>query len=253
MNDLPSLLEQFHREGFLVLRNVLSSGEVEILRRGVERAFEEPSDGYGHAIRVRMFERGEEFENLIDHPNMIELIEAILGADCHLIAQNALKTGPGESVASGFHADGAVYFPFLTEAKLDPEIRLPCFVVNMNYYLVDVPDELGPTQLIPGSHRSGRNPDRPNDPTLTFEGRGTVNATGNAGDVVLWHDQVWHRGMPNSSTDKYRIVQQGAYGKRFISQRFYPFINYHMAESIIERANPRRRRLLGLHGRGAYG
>lgn len=36
-------------------------------------------------------------------------------------------------------------------------------------------------------------------------------------------------------------------------QRFYPFINYTMPQSIIDRANPRRKRLLGLHPRGPYG
>jgi len=47
-------------------------------------------------------------------------------------------------------------------------------------------------------------------------------------------------------------VQQAPYGRRFIAQHFYPFVNYHMLEDIIARANPRRQHLLGLHGTGAY-
>ena len=70
---------------------------------------------------------------------------------------------------------------------------------------------------------------------------------------VMWHDQVWHRGAPNQSKDRVRWVQQAPYGRRFIAQRFYPFINYRMPAAILERANPRRKRLLGLHGIGAYG
>ncbi len=75
---------------------------------------------------------------------------------------------------------------------------------------------------------------------------------------MMWHDQAWHRGAPISGPDpirpdRFRIVQQGAYGRRFIAQRFYPFVNYVMPPEILERANPRRKRLLGIHPRGAYG
>lgn len=251
--ELASLLEEFHREGFLVLRGVLSPDEVATVLAGVQRAFGGPPDGYGETIRVRMFERGPEFEALIDHPNIIPLIEAILGPDCHLIAQNALRTGPNQSVASVFHCDETVRFPIPEGVELDPRIPMPVFVVNLNIYLVDVDEELGPTELVPGSHRAGRNPVPDINGNVEYKGRKPVMATGKAGDVVLWHDQTWHRGTPNRSQDRIRWVQQGAYGKRFIAQRFYPFINYRMPEDILERANPRRKRLLGLHGRGAYG
>jgi hypothetical protein len=48
-------------------------------------------------------------------------------------------------------------------------------------------------------------------------------------------------------------VQQAPYGRRFIAQRFYPFVNNRMPEAVLERAGPRRRRLFGLHPAGAYG
>ncbi len=256
MNVLEEQVEQFHREGYLIVRGALSPAEVRALRAGVERAFAGPEDGYGPRIRVRMFERGPEFEALIDHPAAIDLVEALLGPDCHLIAENALKTGPGETVAGHFHADEMVRFPLPLGITLDPRVRVPCFNVNTNYYLCDVGEELGPTQFVPGSHRSGRNPgaeDCDAHGSPVFEGRGAVSATGEAGDLVLWHDQLWHRGAPNRSAAGTRITQQAAYGRRFIAQRFYPFINYRMPEEILARANPRRQRLLGMHPRGAYG
>ena len=117
-------------------------------------------------------------------------------------------------------------------------------------------EELGPTQFVPGSHRAGRQPDaedRDADGNPWYEGRAPVSALGPAGTAVVWHDQVWHRGAPNRSTDRVRWVQQAPYGRRFIAQRFYPFLNYHMREDILERATSRRKRLLGLHGPGAYG
>ncbi len=262
MTEIEESAEQFQRDGYLVLPGILSKAEVSILLEGVKKAFDKPSDEaalYGETMqriwRPKMFEHGREFEALIDHPKVIDLVENILGKDCHLVANSALRTGPGDGI-SGWHADETIRFPRPKGVPLDPRIPVPCFLLNFNYYLCDVDLELGPTQFIPGSHRSGRMPDdgdRDSDGNPTYEGKSVVSAVGAAGTAVLWHDQTWHRGAPNISKDRTRWVQQAPYGRRYIAQRFYPFLNYHMAEDILERANPRRKRLLGVHDIGAYG
>lgn len=262
MTELEEHIEQFNRDGFLVLPDILTKSEVTILFDGVEKAFANPSEEaglYGETMqriwRPKMFERGPEFEALVDHPKIIDLVEAILGSDCHLIANSALRTGPGDGI-SGWHADESIRFPRPKGVPLDPRIPIPCFLANFNYYLCDVDEELGPTQFIPGSHRSGRAPDGDDldaDGNPTYEGKSVFSAVGTAGTAVLWHDQTWHRGAPNLSKDRTRWVQQAPYGKRYIAQRFYPFINYHLPEEILDRANPRRKRLLGAHSIGAYG
>ncbi len=259
--DIPKMIEQFERDGFLVIPNALSKETAETLRQGVERDFAQPDaeaelyGGISNIWRPKMFEHGPEFEAVVDNPRVIDLVEAILGKDCHLIANSALCTGPGQGI-SFWHADEAVRFPRPKGVPLDPRIPMPCFVLNFNYYLCDVDEELGPTQFVPGSHRSGRQPDPEDmdaDGNPVYEGRSAVSGVGPAGTAVVWNDQTWHRGAPNRSKDRYRWVLQAPYGRRFIAQRFYPFINYHMPEEILERANPRRRRLLGLHEIGAYG
>ena len=260
MENIDAYIQQFHQNGYLIIPDVLSAEEVKNLRDGVEQAFDTPSHeagmyGMQQNWRPKMFEHGAAFEALVDHPGIIDLVEAILGDDCHLIAMSSLRTGPGTEI-SFWHADETVRFPRPPDVPLDPRIEVPCFIVNLNYYLCDVDEELGPTQFVPGSHRSCRQPgdeDKDENGNPVYEGKQVVSASGKAGTAVLWHDQIWHRGGISRTQDRYRWVQQAPYGRRFIAQRFYPFVNYHMPEDILARANPRRQRLLGLHGIGAYG
>lgn len=108
----------------------------------------------------------------------------------------------------------------------------------------------GPTQVVPGSHYSGRQPNDPREPI--FEGRGPISILCRAGEAYLQHSQVWHRGAPNTS-DRTRYLLQYAFGQRFVAQRFYPFLNYRMPDHVLEGADERLLRVLGKHPKGAYG
>jgi len=248
--QLAQWLADFERDSFVVLRGVLALEEIAQMREQVTRAFNE-SDLAGNPstiIRHQMFLRGQIFEDLIDRSPVVDFVEAVLGDNCHIISENALYTRPGQGI-DGWHVDEAVHFPRAADVPLDPRILVPCFVVQALYYLVDVDEELGPTQFVPGSQRSGRQPDA----QLEYEGHGVVSAIAKAGDCTLQNGQAWHRGATNRTTNHDRVVQQVSYGRRFIAQRFYPFVNYHMPEDLLARSSPRRQRLLGVHPRGPYG
>ena len=248
--QLRQWVADFERDGFIVLRGLLSPEEITDMRAQVVRAYDEPdpAGSSSEIIRHQMFLKGKVFEDLIDRPPVIQFVEAILGTNCHMISENAIYTRPGQGI-DGWHVDEAIHFPRSAGVPLDARIPAPCFVVQALYYLVDVDEALGPTQFVPGSQRSGRKP----DPELVYEGRGVVSAVAQAGDCTLQNGQTWHRGATNMTTDRTRVVQQVSYGRRFISQRFYPFVNYHMPEDLLARSSSRRQRLLGVHPRGAYG
>jgi ectoine hydroxylase-related dioxygenase (phytanoyl-CoA dioxygenase family) len=251
------IVEQFHRDGYYFVGPVLTPDEVAALRDAMDRKLADPrilADEAGDHIRglslMRMFEYDRAFRDLIAREPTVSLAEAILGSDCHMMSQNALRNVPGQNI--GWHVDDRVMFP-VSEGmeRHDPRLRIPCFVMNVLIPLTDTDSiEFGPTEVVPGSHYSGRHPNDPEHPT--FEGQGPKSLFAKAGDAYMFHNQVWHRGAPNTST-RVRYLGGVTYCQRVISQRLYPFIHYRMPEHVFEGADDRMRRLLGEHGKGAYG
>lgn len=198
-----------------------------------------------------MFEYSLAFRQLIVREPLIGLVESLLGDDCHVISQNALRTPTGNGIVD-WHIDGELLFPFLPNLlRNSPDWNPPCFSLSVMIPLTDVDDSAyGPTQILPGTHRSGDIPTT-ND-SITFEGVAPKTLLAKAGDAYLINHQVWHRGMQNLS-NRTRYMAVTAYGRRFIQQRFYPFLNYVMPEHVLAGASERLLRLLGKHEKGPFG
>ncbi len=250
------VVDDFHRDGFCHVPAVLTPDEIATARATIDRIFDDPKytesynalDGY---IALRLFEIDPFFEQFLTREPLISLAEAIVGPDCHFISQNAIRNHPGKAIDT-FHVDDGVYFPVNNGVERhDPRLTLPVFIANCTFALSDVSSlEYGPTQVVPGSHYSGRQPNDLKDPV--FEGKHAVPIFCKAGDLYLFNNQAWHRGAPNTS-DRTRYVFGVGYARRFMAQRFYPYMGYQLPQGMSERADPRRRRVLGLHEKGAYG
>jgi len=252
MTPLLSHIDQFHQDGYTVFRQALSLDMLQAVRKQVEQAFEEESDpAYSPIVRARMFERGGALLELTEVSPITEFAEAVLGTNCHIIAMNALRTPKGTGV-DGWHVDDELIFPLPGEVEWDERVQVPPIFFNCLYSLVDVNEDNGPTQVVPGSHRSGRKPNATADAPPNFKGQGPVSLLTKAGDCVIFNSQLWHRGARNES-DTTRLVQGVTYGRRWVSQRFYPFVGYVMPQHIVDVLNPRQRRLLGFHQHGPYG
>ncbi|MGE6575989.1 phytanoyl-CoA dioxygenase family protein [Paenibacillus xylanexedens] len=246
--DINQHAREIEVNGFTIVRNVLTTEQISVLKKGVEEAFNEPRGKYPPIFRGTMFERGETFEHLIDIEPIVSIAEAVLGPYCHVQRMDAIKTWKNTGVDK-WHIDmmdDEVFFPLPEDVQLDEKIKMPCFYINSLYYLTDCPDlSYGPTQIIPGSQRYGYSPNRkdnlPNeilDKAVTF--------SGSAGDVIMFNPMTWHRGTRNES-DTDRIVQGVTYAKHFMGQYFFPHNEYQIPQHILDRANPRRKRLFGFY------
>ncbi len=253
-----ALADEFRLEGCLLLKDMLKPTDVTALRERVDRVFADPrvhttDTIYGEWIAVRLFEWDNMFRDMLIREPIISLMETILGADCHLIANNVVRNPPGRAI-DNYHVDiPALLWPNMPDSvpRFDARLTIPCFVLNVQIPLTDLDEEqYGPTQFVPRSHYSGRAPNDLKNPA--FEGRGGQSILCKAGDIYLQHSQVWHRGAPNTS-NRTRYLLQQSYSMRFVSQKFYPFLNYRMPDHVLKGADERLLRVLGKHTKGAYG
>ncbi len=250
------LISRFHREGYLFLKGVLTPDEVDTLREVMKRKYADPKmhEETGDHIRgmsmMRMYEYDVNFRDLIGREPIVSLAEAILGSDCHMMSQNALRYEPGQG--GGWHVDDRLLFPLPDDIpRHDARVILPCFVLNVLCPLSRADNiKYGVTEVVPTSHYSGRRPNDKDHPF--FENQKPVSLIAEPGDLCMFHNQVWHRGSPNLS-DEIRYVGSVVYSQRIIAQRLYPFIDYQMPDYVWDGTDARMQRLLGRHGKGAYG
>ncbi len=258
--QLTEWAERFHRDGYLLLTEVLPPAWCDELKAELAERIAHPPNGervqdggtYHSTLGTAMFETSAANLRLFDVEPIASLAELLLGHDCHVIHNNSFHTKPGQGITM-WHQDDAPHY-LVMHGEAPTNIRLPPLLFTANYYLTDVSlPEHGGTEVIPRSHQIGAN--CPPDLTGTSWEAKLASVDHNcapAGSVVLFNNQAWHRGGPNTS-DRTRCITQITYARRLIGHKYYPFMNYVMPERCHRDASPRLKRLLGFLPHGAYG
>ncbi|MGI9028459.1 MAG: phytanoyl-CoA dioxygenase family protein [Ilumatobacteraceae bacterium] len=249
----PAASQQLERDGYAVLRAAFSSDDVDALTAEIDDGFRSRDPERGRAdraeFRYQVLNHGPRAQEAVGHPSILEVIEPLLGDDCHVLANTAYRNPP-EFTGGPWHCDAGPHVPRPAGIDWDERIPYPVFAIGAHIMLKDCPVECGPTAVVPGSHRSGRLApvSRLEDADLSYDGRPPVLLTAAAGDVVLFVSDVWHRGTPANGGDG-RLFVQVHYGRRDIAQRIRPTSEVnHLTPEAIERAiTPRQRALVGLH------
>ena len=255
-DDPESRLKALEEDGFAYFPKAVSSAEASELREAMDRlaAIPESYDKHGtpdeggflNKSINNAFNRDSIFLPFLDRPEIIGLAEAAHGKDCHVIGMTAWMTGPGRP-DHGLHID-YLATPLPEDILRDPRVSLPIFISTAHFYLNEMSMELGPTNFVPGSHRSGRSPDG----DTSWQGAVEQSILCQSGDAVVFRSEVWHRGTANTS-DQVRYLLQVHYARRMITQKFPPYLNkFRFDESILARATPRQLRLLGDHPASNY-
>lgn len=248
-SSLAAPLQALHTDGYVLLPQVLSPAQIAWARQATDRLTPLHWDYTGlvddHFKCV--FNREPGWLTYLDLSPVIELMEAALGPDCHIIGQTAWRSHPG-FIGGDLHVDHLVME--LPEALLaDPAFELPMQVCTAHFYLSDITQALCPTLVIPGSHRAGRKP-RPDE--TSWQGRSLQPVLCRAGDVLVFRSELWHAGSRNRTTDQTRYLLQVHYGRRMVAQKFSPYLDFRFNPDVLAACTPRQRRLLGDHEPSEY-
>jgi ectoine hydroxylase-related dioxygenase (phytanoyl-CoA dioxygenase family) len=265
---IPGQGERLQQEGHCVIESVFSEREINELRSEILQIFEEspadnrPSicgDEEAGMYRYQMFNRSPLCQKAIANKKILDVIEPLLGDDCHVIANTAWRNPPNQkSMPNGqeWHTDAGPHVPRPPGTDWPEEVPYPIFVIGVHIYLEDTSIDDGPTGVIPFSHTSGKPPPFESrwDDELTFKGHSPQVHIVKAGDVGMFVSDVWHRRTCPSENSTGRFFLQVNYGRRDIAQRILPSSEFNQAsaEAIARAKTMRAKQLIGLHSEHFY-
>jgi len=268
-----AVIHRFYSDGYIVIPDAISPDICQALRAEIDHVDNqndsERTYRKGVTVHHRMFEQAWHHFQLFFREPVTTLAEKIIadpvmqelghkdftGLDAqtttHVIHNNAIVVQPGQDGINKWHQDDAPHFlSDLDVENMQSRFHLPVLALTANYYLTDV-NEVGngPMQVVAGSHKFGKV-----CPQELPEKYMATPLMGKAGTVIMFNNQLWHSGSPNTS-NRTRYVSQVSYGRRFIGHMYHPFMNYKFPQHLIEfiKDDPRKMRLVGFLGHGPYG
>ena len=248
INNLDHQRRTLQREGCVLLPKVISLETCAETRKMIDNLkpihwdFQGPTDHY-----KCVFNRDPFWNKFLDTRGVIELVEKELGSNCHIIGMTAWRSHPGHQGAP-MHLDyRALHLPQYVLSDISIDIRP--HICTAHFYLNNISPELCPTWVVPGSHRVEKNPEnefgrrtQPKEQPVICE----------AGDVLIFRSDIWHRGSDNITKSDSRYLLQVHYGRREMAQRFSPYISWQFNPEVVKACTPRQLRLLGNHKPAAY-
>jgi hypothetical protein len=242
-------IQAMYDDGYVIFPGVFSKDEVATLRARFD-AMGGPDEKYVVAGWCFNKQLSLDLENdpnsleYIDKPGVIEVVDAIHGIPFGGKPSGAIVTGgsiwiTGKGRQMPVHLDTNLIT--LPESIFDdPTVRVPIFKSTVHFYLNDMRADLGPTTVIPGSHKAGRPPVNES----TWRGIGPKAVMVKAGDAMLFRSDLWHAAWMNSSEEK-RYMIQVFYGIPYLAPGYAPMkYDHYWSKEVIEKATPRQRRLL---------
>jgi hypothetical protein len=160
----PLATEQLERDGYVLLRDGLCTTDQ--LRADVDQLFAGPDTELqrandGRKYRYVALNRSARVQELVGNQVILQVVEPLLGEDCHVIANTAWRNPAGRRVTHGGRNRRCEARPYIQRPATVPwpdKMPGPLFVLAVQVLPVPKPVESGSTGVIPGNHRSGQAP-----------------------------------------------------------------------------------------------
>lgn len=254
----------FDLRGYIILENALSQKEVAEINAAINVLLPMEHgewDGYVHATNFgakdglnlqQIYEGGEPFEKLIDHPSWFEKVKYFVGGEGTFDALHgplfideafANIRRPGEAIP--LHSGG--HECVKRTQYMYKNGRFMCGQVNILIALTDMLPGDGATMVIPGSHKS--NFAHPHFAQHNWESapsvdnvEGAIEANMKAGDALLFVDAISHGSAKRTNPGERRIIVY-RYGPSWGNFRH----DYQVSPELLERLTPQRRQIVWPH------
>ena len=235
LNNLPCLVKEIlEGQGYVILSDLITPKEAKTARDLVlQLASQERQTGtlVTQEAKERLYGliyKGEIFRKLVQHPDVLSLIKAILGEDIILggFSAHILHSQAGRM---GVHVD----YPYW--AMTPPYSPYPILEIQVIWLVEDFTEENGAPLFAPSSQKLATKPD-----LQQFE-QTAHKITGKAGSAIISHGLCWHDTSVNF-TDTPRVSLLGNYTPQYI----HPLENHFFAyqAEVVEQATPQLRQLL---------
>jgi hypothetical protein len=260
LNDLDIYL--FDLRGYLLIEQALSRDEVAALNAGIDAILplkrgEWSGYVHGHAYSdndglnlQQIYEGGEPFERLIDHPSWIDKVKHFIGGegtfDHHpspLFIDENFANLRGKGGAIGLHSGG--HYGIKRTQFRYYNGRFQCGQINILMALTDIGPGDGATMVIPSSHKSHFPHPQLEEHSIGSEKPsvddvlGAVEIHMKAGDALLFVDALGHGSAERTHSGERRVIIY-RYGPGWGNFRH----GYQPSPELLARLTPERRRFV---------
>lgn len=202
--SVDSALLHLQINGWCVVEDVIPDDRVDAIRESVEKTVEvhgtyAGTEGVG--TRKGLLAFNQSFAPYLADKRVLGIAEALFGAHVRISFTTAHINYPG-NVRGALHAD----WPFNQQNAGHIPAPYPDAVMHLTtlWMLSPFTHETGGTLVVPGSHRSPNNPSGDNGVNPLEPYPAEMQATGDAGSVLMLDSRTWHATAPNI-TDKPRV------------------------------------------------
>jgi ectoine hydroxylase-related dioxygenase (phytanoyl-CoA dioxygenase family) len=147
------------------------------------------------------------FDVLLDHPRTLDYISQIILGRYTINNSEIRIRYPGN--ASGAHMGGPIDHKYRYAFSGG---RIDCMMVRMVYFVHDVGPDQGPFCVVPATHKSNYKSPYGNNPD---EEPGMIGLPVQAGDAILFTENLRHGGFTNRSTQTRKTLHIG-YGPHWM-------------------------------------
>ncbi|MGZ9234969.1 MAG: phytanoyl-CoA dioxygenase family protein [Anaerolineales bacterium] len=232
---------QLDEKGYLIFKSFLSKAQIEMILSRLEELWTTEGDHAGEENYIErgvrrlanLANKGEVFRGLYAHPQVLEVVEAVMGPDVRASMVNARDVPPHTGVRMPFHMDS-------DKGRVRDEIGYSA--ATAIWMLDEFTVANGATAFVPRSHLLGKSP-KEVFTDLNASHPDEIVIEGQPGDVLVFNGHCWHAGRPNE-TDGHRRAVLVHYLRADVPRPENR--RQHVDEAQVAVLAPRERVLLGL-------